>query len=78
VQVTIDAHVDGPRRGATAWTRSALEGAEVADALVGRFGVPAARVSVAAHGDSAPVSVGDTPEGRALNHRIVLIVTEMR
>ena len=76
VQVTIDAHVDGPRRGATAWTRSALEGAEVAYALVVRFGVPAVRVTVAAHGDSQPVSMGDTPEGRALNHRVVMIVTD--
>ncbi len=75
VRVTVAAHVDGPQRGETAWARAAREGAAVADALVARFDVPAARVTVEAHGDGQPLSVGDTPEGRALNHRVVLIVT---
>lgn len=40
VQVTIDAHVDGPRRGSTAWARSALEGPRSRTRSSGASGCP--------------------------------------
>ncbi len=56
----------------TPWEYSALLAASVARTLVEYFQVDARRVSVAALGDTRPVSDNDTPEGRTANRRIVV------
>lgn len=73
VRVVVTGHVDEPR---DAWSRSATEASVVATALVDRFGVSTSRVSVAAFGAARPITAGDTPEGRALNHRVVMVVSD--
>lgn len=52
----------------TAW-RAAL----VARVFIERFGVPAAQLTAAGRGDLEPVASADTPEGRNLNRRLVLV-----
>ncbi len=73
VRVTVTGHVDGVR---DPWGRSAAQAAVVATALVERFGITPERVGVAALGATHPITPGDTPEGRALNHRVVIVVSD--
>jgi outer membrane protein OmpA-like peptidoglycan-associated protein len=73
VRVTVTGHVDGAR---DPWGRSATEAAVVAAVLVERFGIAPERVGVAALGATRPLTPGDTPEGRALNHRVVMVVSD--
>ncbi|MFZ5481552.1 MAG: OmpA/MotB family protein [Myxococcota bacterium] len=58
----------------TNWELSVARGAAVARALVERFAVPAGRVTAAGRAGSQPVADDDTPEGRALNRRVVVHV----
>lgn len=49
----------------------------VRDYLV-QHGVDAKRLSVVGYGDTKPVATNNTPEGRAMNRRVELIVTGMK
>ncbi|MBX7101955.1 MAG: OmpA family protein [Myxococcaceae bacterium] len=55
------------------WELAAARAINVLKAMV-ENGLPASRVSAASFGDSKPVVVNDTPELRALNRRIEIII----
>ncbi len=80
-RVAVVGHVDGPpplylrRLWATAWDRSAAEAVLTARVLIDRFGLAPARLTVSARADLDPLVANDTPESRAINHRIVLLVS---
>jgi chemotaxis protein MotB len=58
----------------TNWELSTARATAFARAIVEKYGVPAARVTVAGRGGNEPVASNDTPEGRALNRRVVVLV----
>ena len=81
VSVTVIAHHDTgaipvafQKAFGTAWEFSAWRAALVVHALSARFGVLPAQLTAAGRGDQDPVSSNDTPEGRYLNRRLVLIL----
>ncbi len=39
-----------------------------------RFGIPAERMGVAGFADTAPIASNETPEGRARNRRVDIVV----
>lgn len=57
------------------WSLSVTRALIVSDALQKRFGIAPARMTVAGRADVEPVASNDTPETRALNRRIVVLVT---
>jgi chemotaxis protein MotB len=56
----------------TAWEWTAAQAALVVRALQDRFGVPPARLELIGRGSTSLPGNEDTPEGRALNRRIVV------
>lgn len=58
----------------TAWELTAWRAAALTRELIDQFGVPATQLTAAGRGDQDPVSTNDTPEGRYLNRRLVLIL----
>ena len=73
-QVTIEGHTDS--RGSAEYNRnlSQQRADTVAGILKDRFGVPAARVTAIAYGESRPIDTNDTAEGRQRNRRVVGVV----
>ncbi len=71
--VTVEGHTDD--RGSARRNRevSAARAQAVATEL-GRLGISAARVTAIGHGPSKPIASNATPEGRAVNRRVVAIV----
>jgi chemotaxis protein MotB len=55
------------------WELSTARGVTVARYLAGQ-GVPTARLSAAGYADSQPIASNDTPEGRAQNRRIEIVL----
>ncbi|MDH5491186.1 MAG: OmpA family protein [Myxococcales bacterium] len=55
------------------WNLSAVRAVNVASFLVER-GLPRERISAAGYGDTQPVASNDTPEGRAQNRRIEIVL----
>ena len=83
LNVVITGHSDGApaplalrTRYPTAWEWSLAEASGVADQLVRRYGVAASRMTLVARGPWDPVAGNDTPEGRASNRRVVILLTE--
>ncbi|MFH1138299.1 MAG: OmpA family protein [Pseudomonadota bacterium] len=48
----------------------------VKNALLERFGLPAERIRVEAHGDSRPLDPGNTPRAQAKNRRVTLVLDQ--
>jgi chemotaxis protein MotB len=44
------------------------------ETLSGRFEIPAQRMAIAGYADTVPVADNDTPEGRARNRRVDLVI----
>lgn len=61
------------RRFASNWELSAARGVVVAKFLV-ESGVPEARIAAAGYAATQPTTTNDTPEGRAQNRRIEIII----
>lgn len=62
------------RRFGSNWELSAARAADFARVLIDRFGIPAERVTIAGRGPFDPIAENDTPEGRALNRRVVVVI----
>ena len=60
---------------ATNWELSAARANAVVDLLAGECGLPQERLVAAAYGEHRPAASNDTPEGRAHNRRIEIIVS---
>jgi chemotaxis protein MotB len=77
--IVIEGHTDNvPIRSgdyATNWELSADRATAVADFLSDKFSISNSRIICAAYGEYRPVATNDTPEGRALNRRIEIIVS---
>jgi OOP family OmpA-OmpF porin len=77
IKVEIDGHTDG--KGTVAYNQKLSErrAASVKKYLVGK-GIDSARMTSAGFGKSRPIADNSTDEGRALNRRVELKVTETR
>ena len=61
------------------WELSCARGIALLQAMTDRFGLNPIRFSVVGRADMAPVASNDTPEGRALNRRVdVVILNSLR
>jgi chemotaxis protein MotB len=56
------------------WQLSTARSIALLELLVGRFGVPPSRLSVAGYADTAPVASNDSDQGRARNRRVDIII----
>lgn len=78
VMIQVTGHTDNqnvPRRSVDNWDYSVLRAATVAKALINDYNLESNRVSAAGKGPFAPRTSNETPEGRAENRRIELVVT---
>lgn len=77
--VKIEGHTDNVPVGFSSryrsnWDLSSARSASVADYILESTGLPPGNVSVAGFADSKPIASNDTPEGRARNRRIEVLV----
>jgi len=56
------------------WELSTARGIATLDALSTRFKIPAERMAVAGYADNFPVDRNDSPEGRAKNRRVDIVI----
>jgi chemotaxis protein MotB len=56
------------------WELSAARAIAMMELLRERFAIPAERMSIAGYADNAPADTNETPEGRARNRRVDLVV----
>jgi chemotaxis protein MotB len=77
-QVRLEGHTDSvpihTSRFRSNWELSAARAISVLELLTGRFDVPAARLSIGGYADTAPVESNDSPEGRAHNRRVDVVI----
>jgi chemotaxis protein MotB len=75
--VRIEGHTDADGtsiRSDPNWALSAARAAAIASYAQAIGAIPGPQLSVAAYGSSRPIATNDTPEGRARNRRIELVV----
>jgi chemotaxis protein MotB len=76
--IRIEGHTDNTpvRSGqyASNWQLSAVRAANIAQLLVEQAGVDPRRLSAVGFGDSRPIADNNTPEGRARNRRVVIVI----
>jgi chemotaxis protein MotB len=60
------------------WELSAARGIRMLELLEARYGISAARMGVAGYADTIPVATNDTPEGRAKNRRVDVVLLNAR
>jgi chemotaxis protein MotB len=56
------------------WELSAARAITMMEALAGRFEIPRTRMAIVGYADTMPVASNDTPEGRARNRRVDLVI----
>ena len=56
------------------WELSAARGLRLLELLSGRYGIDESRLSVSSDGVNQPASPNDTPEGRANNRRVEIVI----
>jgi chemotaxis protein MotB len=64
------------RRFRSNWELAAARGLRLLDLLATRFGIPEARLSTASYGATEPRSSNDTPDGRASNRRVEIVILD--
>ncbi len=78
ITVMVEGHTDNvPIRTSCMkdnWDLSVLRATSVVRLLTEQYGLPPTQVIAAGRGEYAPVATNDTPEGRALNRRIEIIL----
>lgn len=60
------------------WSLSAARSAAVLNLLESGFGIPAARLAIAAYADNQPVAANESAEGRARNRRVDIVILNQR
>lgn len=77
-QLVVEGHTDDtPIRGGrfrSNWELSTARATEVVSMLVEEHHMPAARLSAAGYAEHRPLTLNDTPEGRAHNRRVDIVV----
>ena len=77
-RVVVAGHTDNipisTRRFRSNWELSSARAVSVAHALMKNPAIDPARVVIEGHADTAPLAPNDTPENRALNRRVELII----
>jgi chemotaxis protein MotB len=58
------------------WELSAARGLRLLEVLTGRYGIDESRLSVASDGANRPTDSNDTPDGRANNRRVEIVIEE--
>jgi chemotaxis protein MotB len=80
--VRLEGHTDSipihTSRFRSNWDLSAARAIAMLDFLAGRGKVPREQLAVAGYADTAPVDTNDTPEGRARNRRVDLVILNQR
>jgi chemotaxis protein MotB len=56
------------------WELSAARSIGMMELLSQRFGIPRQRMAIAGYADTAPLESNDTPEGRAHNRRVDIVI----
>lgn len=73
VYIEIQGHTDST--GSDAYNQKlGMERAEAARLFLYKQGLPLSRIATISYGESAPVASNATPQGRAANRRVVLVV----
>ena len=76
--VTLVGHADAApirnRRFRNNWELSAARSLRLLELLVTRYGVPEHRLSTAGYGSQQPKDTNETPEGRAANRRVEIVI----
>jgi len=76
--VRIEGHTDAipihTPRFRSNWDLSAARSIAIMEVLSNRFEIPPQRLSIAGYADTVPVADNDTPEGRARNRRVDLVI----
>jgi chemotaxis protein MotB len=76
--VRIEGHTDSipihTGRFHSNWELSAARSIFMMETLAARFEIPYNRMSIAGYADTSPIDSNDTPEGRARNRRVDLII----
>jgi chemotaxis protein MotB len=79
--VVVEGHTDNIppdiAKWSSNWDLSSARALAVLETLED-YGVPSERLSGAAYGDTRPVQTNDTPEGRAYNRRVDIVVVEQQ
>jgi len=77
--IVVEGHTDNlpveQSKWSSNWQLSAARAVAVVQTLQD-YGVAADRMSGAAYGDTRPVQSNDTPEGRAFNRRVDIVIVE--
>lgn len=76
--VRIEGHTDSipihTARFRSNWDLSAARSISIMEVLSSRFKISQQRMSIAGYADTVPVADNDTPEGRARNRRVDLVI----
>ncbi|MBK9167840.1 MAG: OmpA family protein [Bryobacterales bacterium] len=77
-RIRLEGHTDSvpihTARFRSNWELSSARGVAMLRALQERFGVPASRMSVGGYAETVPVESNDTPDGRARNRRVDIVI----
>jgi chemotaxis protein MotB len=81
--IRVEGHTDDsalPKDGKfdTNWELSAARAIWIVRYLRARFEIPTSRLSAAGFADGQPVAKNDTEEGRAMNRRVEIVVTNLK
>jgi chemotaxis protein MotB len=76
--VRLEGHTDSlpirTERFRSNWELSAARAIAMMELMTSRFGVPRDKVAIAGYADTVPVASNDTPDGRAKNRRVDVII----
>ena len=76
--VRIEGHTDSvpihTARFRSNWDLSAARSIAIMEVMSGRFAIASSRLAIAGYADTVPVADNDTPEGRARNRRVDLVI----
>jgi chemotaxis protein MotB len=64
------------RRFSSNWELASARGLRLLELLSSRYGIEESRLSVQSYGSFAPKSTDDTPDGRASNRRVEIVILE--
>jgi chemotaxis protein MotB len=79
-KITLVGHADSipihNRRFRNNWELSAARGLRLLELLSGSYGIPESRLAVASDGSYEPRGPNDTPDGRANNRRVEIVIMD--